>query len=44
MILLMENVVLNDSEFAVIDSYLLDFSSIDGLAYDNGIVIVADQY
>jgi len=34
----------NDSEFAVIDSYLLDFSSIDGLAYDNGIVIVADQY
>ena len=33
-----------DSEFAVIDSYLLDFSSVDGLAYDNGIAIVADQY
>ena len=34
----------DDSEFAVLDSYLFDFSSIDGLAYDNGIAIVADQY
>jgi hypothetical protein len=34
----------DDSEFYVLDSYLLDFSSINGLAYDNGIAIVADQY
>ncbi len=34
----------DDSEFAVLDSYLLDFSRVDGLAYDNGIAIVADQY
>ena len=33
----------DDSEFAVLDSYLLDFSNVKGLAYDNGIAIVADQ-
>jgi hypothetical protein len=44
MALLMENVVLNDSEFAVLDSYSFDVSFFDGLSYDNGIAIVANHY
>ena len=40
----MENVVLNDSEFAVLDSYSFDVSFFDGLSYDNGIAIVANHY
>ena len=40
----MENVVLNDSEFAVLDSYSFDVSFFYGLSYDNGIAIVADHY
>jgi hypothetical protein len=31
-------------EFTVLDSYSVDLSYFDGVAYDNGIVIVADQY
>jgi hypothetical protein len=40
----MENVVLNDSEFAVLDSYSFDVSFFDDLSYDNGNAIVADHY
>jgi hypothetical protein len=34
----------DDSEFTILDSYSVDLSYFDGVAYDNGIVIVADQH
>jgi hypothetical protein len=34
----------DDSEFTVLDSYSLDNSTVDGLAYDNRIAIMTNQY
>jgi hypothetical protein len=33
----------DDSEFTVLDSYIIHPSNVDGLAYDDGIAILADQ-